>query len=251
MLESLRKIGIIFLIGVLCIGGSYFNLFIRRAAILFWEEPYPARKDICLEKHLKDKQMLSHTPDGAVIICGDSLMDFWLRDAPDSWERLMAPLGCANVATDGDTIGNLRWRIRDGLFGHLKPSMVVICIGTNNISMNAPDWLVFRGLKDLVGELRERFDESVSLVLIPPFNAGENTSMEGFRGKMMKEPWGRNIFICPLYKDLQEENLIRAKHEYMEDSVHLSRAGYERIALSLSRFIKNKREAAPSGRCGQ
>ena len=239
----IKKIALCLLIGVVCVVCAYLTLFARRAEIVFLEEEYPEMGAKRLEKHARDKHILDESPDGAIIVCGDSLMNFWLKDSPESWKRFMEPLGCSNVATAGDTIGNLRWRIHDGLFDLARPSVIVLCIGTNNISINTPDWLVMRGLRSLVHELKEKYDEPIRLVLIPPLNAKEETSMWRFREKMLSEPWGRNIYVCPLFKELQEPGQTRAADRYMADNVHLSPAGYERIAAPLSRFVESVKKS--------
>lgn len=240
----LKKIAFCLLIGAVCVGFVYLNLMVRRGIIALGEEPYPTADIQRIEKHKRDKLALSHAGDGGVIVCGDSLMGFWLRESPASWEYFMKPLGCMNVATGGDTVGHLRWRIRDGLFEHAKPSVVVICIGTNNISMDTPPWLVMWGLKNLVAEMRKIYDESVSFVLIPPFGGEEGSPMFDFRESMLHADWGKNIIVYPLFKELQEGGQVGGDGKYLLDGVHLSALGYERIAAPLARLIAGMKQPA-------
>jgi beta-glucosidase len=93
-----------------------------------------------------------------VLFLGDSITEAWEKDGAAVWEEFFAPLGAANFGIGGDTTQNVLWRITEG--GALKPvrpKVVVLLIGTNNIGLLGDDPPgVVRGIDAIVRTLRKQ-----------------------------------------------------------------------------------------------
>ena len=87
------------------------------------------------------KETASH--GGAdIVFIGDELTNLWDENTPDVdspltgfkvWEKVWAPLRAANFGLGGDRTENVLWRIDQGMMDGLKPKVIVLLIGKNNI----------------------------------------------------------------------------------------------------------------------
>ena len=97
--------------------------------------PYSPEQGALLEKHRQDKRNARLNPHAPVLILGDSIMEFWLKEGKHSWETWFSPLGCLNLGTRSETTGNLLWRLNDGLTSPLAPKIIVLHSGVNNLGV--------------------------------------------------------------------------------------------------------------------
>ena len=67
--------------------------------------PYSPEQGALLEKHRQDKRNARLNPHAPVLILGDSIMEFWLKEGKHSWETWFSPLGCLNLGTRSETTG--------------------------------------------------------------------------------------------------------------------------------------------------
>lgn len=81
-----------------------------------------------------------------VVIIGDSIVHYWggepqapLVWAAQSWADCFAGLSVENLGFGWDRTENVLWRIEHGELDDIKPKAVILLIGTNNISLNAPE----------------------------------------------------------------------------------------------------------------
>ncbi|HKB91914.1 MAG TPA: platelet-activating factor acetylhydrolase IB subunit [Opitutaceae bacterium] len=73
-----------------------------------------------------------------VLFIGDSITDFWRdenkpRGGKAVWDANFASLHAANFGIGADRTQHVLWRIENGELDGLKPKVVVLLIGTNNI----------------------------------------------------------------------------------------------------------------------
>jgi len=69
-----------------------------------------------------------------VIFFGDSLTDYWRDRGRASWDQHFAPLGAANFGISGDRTQQVLWRIERGELDGFAPKLVVLLIGSNNLT---------------------------------------------------------------------------------------------------------------------
>jgi lysophospholipase L1-like esterase len=117
-----------------------------------------------------------------VLFLGDSITDFWRREQTGMtggtvggkkvWDREFAPLKAANFGISGDRTQHVLWRLENGELDGLKPKVVVLMIGTNNLGFerdnvtprNTPAQAA-EGVKDIVKVLRAKLPKTKILVL--------------------------------------------------------------------------------------
>jgi beta-glucosidase len=103
-----------------------------------------------------------------VIFYGDSITMGW----KNRWEKILAPLHVVNYGIGGHATRQLLWRIGHGEVDGLKPKLVVLGIGTNNLygDKNAgSDAEIAKGVEAVVKLLREKLpDTKILLVALLP-----------------------------------------------------------------------------------
>ena len=66
----------------------------------------------------------------------------------DIWRELFSPLLALNFGIGGDSTQHVLWRLENGELEHIRPQIVVVCLGTNNHSHTAEQ--VTGGIKAIV-----------------------------------------------------------------------------------------------------
>jgi lysophospholipase L1-like esterase len=108
-----------------------------------------------------------------LLFIGDSITDFWRAENPNRggkavWDKTFAPLKAANFGINADRVQNVLWRVQNGELDGIKPKVIVMMIGTNNLapdgSRNTPEQTI-EGYKMLVNEIRQRQPEAKLLLL--------------------------------------------------------------------------------------
>jgi lysophospholipase L1-like esterase len=71
-----------------------------------------------------------------VLFLGDSTTDFWRRDNVEEIWANFNRYASANFGISGDKTQHVLWRIENGELNNIKPKVVLIMIGTNNLKLN-------------------------------------------------------------------------------------------------------------------
>lgn len=99
-----------------------------------------------------------------LLFLGDSITAGWLGPGLDSadrsgplaiWDARYAPRHAENFGIGGDHVEHLLWRLRHGELGRIRPEVVVLLIGTNNIALDPPG-AIAEGIAAVVAEIRRR-----------------------------------------------------------------------------------------------
>ncbi|KAI5708699.1 hypothetical protein M8J76_001434 [Diaphorina citri] len=80
------------------------------------------------EQHL----LLAKESEPDVIFIGDTVLNY--LGQTQTWRELFEPLHCINFSIGFEKIQNTLWRIEDGILDNIKPKVVVILVGSNNVS---------------------------------------------------------------------------------------------------------------------
>jgi enterochelin esterase-like enzyme/lysophospholipase L1-like esterase len=93
--------------------------------------------------------------DVDVMFLGDSITEMWTKSV---WDENFSKFKPANFGIGGDNTGNVLWRLQDPAIANLKPKLVVLLIGVNNINLcgEKPEE-VFLGIQAVVAKLRELY----------------------------------------------------------------------------------------------
>lgn len=189
--------------------------------------------------------------DPEIVMIGDSITHFWggqpddpLKHGGDSWTEAFGDTPVLNMGFGWDRTQNVLWRLEHGEFDGLHPRVVVLNIGTNNITetenarANTPEEIC-EGILAICQQLHALSPKS-RIVVMGVFPRGQD-STDPFRDCIAK------------INDLLEENLqsliyaslldIGAQFlqpdasispEIMFDFTHLTPAGYAIWAKALA-----------------
>jgi lysophospholipase L1-like esterase len=113
--------------------------------------------------------MKTRQPD--IVMLGDSITHFWggdpvggRRTGAAVWDKFFAGRRVVNLGFGWDRTENVLWRLTHGEFDHAQPKVVVVLIGTNNISLNTPDEIA-AGISAICVELHRRAPAARILLL--------------------------------------------------------------------------------------
>ena len=173
---------------------------------------------------------------GAVdlLFVGDSITALWDATAPATWSRYYAPRRAANFGIGGDHTQHILWRLDHGELEGIKPRVVVLMVGTNNIPHDSEDQ-VFEGVAAVVNRVRLKLPES-KVLLLGIFPRGldrdpsqpttaPDTRVDRLNARLARLEDGRAIEyldIGPAFLDPSG----RLVQSIEPDFLHLSRKGY-------------------------
>src|SRR6188474_2000920 len=124
---------------------------------------------------------LMKTRQPEIVMLGDSITHFWggdpdgegvagRRTGVEEWNRVFAGRRVVNLGYGWDRTENVLWRLTHGEFDDVRPKVVVVMIGTNNIKLNTPDEIA-AGIAAICAELHRR-SASTRILLLGIFPRG-------------------------------------------------------------------------------
>jgi len=180
-----------------------------------------------------------------VVFFGDSLTDYWRDRGRASWDEHFAPLKAANFGISGDRTQQVLWRIERGELDGLHPKVVVLLIGTNNLTpglgensltpKNSPDETT-AGVAAILQTMRRRLPEArILLHAILPRDAPSQPirrEVDETNAKLARLADGNAVtFFDPSAQFLGADGTI--SREIMPDLLHLNAHGYAQWAEAL------------------
>jgi lysophospholipase L1-like esterase len=100
--------------------------------------------------------------DVDLLFLGDSITQGWNNNRV--WQRFYTPRRAANFGIGGDRTQHVLWRLGHGEVDSIRPKVVVLLIGTNNIGANTNEE-VYEGVKAIIETLRTKLPETRVLLL--------------------------------------------------------------------------------------
>ncbi len=98
-----------------------------------------------------------------IVLLGDSITRRWTTGAGKPiYEKRYAPLGAINLGISSDGTQHVLWRLQHGVLDALHPKMVLLLIGTNNLS-EEPEAVAY-GVWSIVNQIRTTHPETRVLV---------------------------------------------------------------------------------------
>ncbi len=167
-----------------------------------------------------------------VLFYGDSITQGWNEAGRLVWDSRIAPMKAANFGIGGDSTRQLLYRIERGEIDGLRPKVVVLMIGTNNLynDFNAgTDREIVRGIRAVIGRLRSRLPDSRILLLgiLPWQNRHFGQRIANINAALREFDDGRKLRFLDLSPHFQSAPGQLIEGLYEADSVHLREAGYE------------------------
>ena len=174
----------------------------------------------------------------ALVFLGDSITAGWPRELLAEQFAAYSP---ANHGISGDWIQGLRWRIAHGVYDQIKPRVIVLLIGVNNLSNGFTPDEVALGTRLLVEELRAKTPATRILLLgifprgrsfVPP--AGDEIRAVNALTARLAD--NEHVFFLDLSPVLTEPDGSVAA-EVFPDGLHPGRPGYQRWAEAIKPHV--------------
>lgn len=179
--------------------------------------------------------------EAELVFLGDSITD--MARSSESWKNTFSGYRYVNFGIGGDCTQNVLWRLEHGEIGALKPKLVVVLIGTNNIGMTQDDvGAVTRGITAVVGKLRAGLPATKILVLgIFPrdekADAPVRATIAKINGVLAKLDDGKKVFVRDIGKVFLESDGTLST-AVSADHLHLTEEGYRRWTEAIAPMVK-------------
>jgi len=98
----------------------------------------------------------SREKDPDVIFLGDDILGT-LQDT-ETWHQYFAPMHCLNFSIHNDRTENILWRVENGELDNVRPKIVVLHVGTNNVDNNAEE--IVDGIISIINSIRKRLKDT-------------------------------------------------------------------------------------------
>jgi lysophospholipase L1-like esterase len=182
-----------------------------------------------------------------VLFLGDAITQGWEGAGKEAWQKHFEPLRSANFGIGGDRTQNLLWRVGDGkeLQG-LRPKVVVLLIGTNNLSSDSAEEIA-DGITAVVREVKKQLPQTRVLLLgVLPRGARAD---DKFRDKIKevnrraaKLDADQQLRYLDAGARLLDKDGTLPSDVMKPDAVHLTAKGYqvlaEAVAPALGEMLK-------------
>ena len=192
------------------------------------------------------QQFVTRSQQGRVdiVFLGDSITKGWKQAESTNWTESTPPLQTVNYGIGGDTTRQVIWRIKHGELDGIKPKLVVLMIGTNNLYADhnsGTNEQIVDGVKTILGLIREKSPDTRVLLhgVLPrerKFWCDRIAVLNGLLA-VLNEP-GRVQFHDAGAKFIGEDGEIN-KELFSADLVHLNAAGYEMLTAAVKPLVKS------------
>jgi lysophospholipase L1-like esterase/ketosteroid isomerase-like protein len=201
---------------------------------------------------LAHQQMLENLQKGHIDVyfTGDSITRRWrATDYPQflaNWNENFFGWNAANFGWGGDTIQNIRWRLRNGELDGVHPRVIVLLAGTNNLGrVPASDNEVAeitRGIKALLDTMRKKAPRATIIVMgifprndrVPP--TAVIPSINSINANLARLGDGKTIRYLNINDKLADQH-GRLFEGVTVDRLHLSLKGYQIWADALNPLL--------------
>lgn len=170
---------------------------------------------------------------GQIVFIGDSITDLYVLD--DYYNDL--PLAVYNRGIGGDTTEGVLKRLKVSLFD-IKPSKVVLMIGTNDVNGKRPNDEILYTYRQIVNKIRIELPDAdlYCMSIIPQGKALEDyTSVDvdlstekilELNPEIKKIAEEKGATYIDLFSHVADENNLLIER-YSDDAIHLNAAGFE------------------------
>lgn len=169
---------------------------------------------------------------GAVVFLGDSITQGWGDDMGGSFRGLKV----ANRGISGDTTRGVLIRLEGDVLA-LRPSAVVILIGTNDLEEGADPETIAGNLK-LILERLKAHDDALPIILSKVFPSSQSKRRPAEKIRRINELYAALVKTAPQVTLLETWALFAndegdAKEEELPDRLHPNALGYAKWAAAL------------------
>lgn len=174
-----------------------------------------------------------------LVFFGDSITEGW-NEHPTIWASAFGLYKPLNFGMGGDRTQHILWRIENGELDGIEPKVVVIMIGTNNITSDTASGIA-SGIARIVELIRAK-SPATKVLLLGIFPRGKKPDPYRERVKevnltIKKLDDNKNVFFLDLGgKFLQSDGTMTK--EIMPDFLHPSAKGYQIWAEGMAPLLE-------------
>gem|GEM_PF-866889 len=203
-----------------------------------WHDQHSDINDAVLDKEPID-----------LVLLGDSITQSWGGPKRSVWgpgaaarEEFFGSYRHANFGISGDRTEHLLWRIDHGNFDKIAPRVIVVMIGTNNLSVGHSPEQIAAGIGAVIDRLNAKTPRS-QIVLVGVLPRGK-TADDPFRKKVralnaLLGPFSENdrVTFADMSDLFLEEDRTARADLFGGDFLHLRAAGYSAWAAALGPIV--------------
>jgi len=200
-----------------------------------YDMPWMSVEDWCrrVSSNLNDPSR-----EGArLVFMGDSITEGWRHAAKDVWDQYFSDYQALSLGVSGDQTQHLLWRLANGEVDQLRPELLVLLIGVNNVGYGG--WSeadTAAGVKAVLSDLRRRLPET-KIIHLAIFPAGASKDDE-FRKKIQRTNELLQDIQIPevIFRDIGSAFMDAdggISSHVMYDYLHPTSEGYRRWAAAL------------------
>ncbi|THD19631.1 Platelet-activating factor acetylhydrolase IB subunit gamma [Fasciola hepatica] len=203
------------------------------------QAPDPAGDGCWISQHMRFVfQTSEREPD--VVLLGDSIL--LNMQFTKVYQTYLEPLHCVNFSIYSDQTQNILWRIENGELGGFSPKVIVIMIGTHNVTHSAEE--VVRGITTIV-ETVKRKQPHASVIVMGLLPCGREPNPRRAKhekvNKLLSKEFDQQSKVTFIHPDW--ENFIQPNgtisHRDMYDYMHPTESGYAKLADPLIEELQN------------
>jgi lysophospholipase L1-like esterase len=191
------------------------------------------------ERHLK------RAAEGPVdlLFLGDSITAAWSNRGKPAWDQHFAKHQAAAFGVSSDRTQQVLWRIDNGALDRIRPRLVVLLIGTNNVATGDPPDRIAAGVRTVLDRIHAKApDARVLLMAIFPRahqrDAGQPTeTIRQTNALLAKLADGQRVRFLDIGPALLNPDGTFSK-DIMPDYLHLSPDGYRRWAQAIAPTVE-------------
>jgi platelet-activating factor acetylhydrolase IB subunit beta/gamma len=188
-----------------------------------------------------------------ILLLGDSITQQWgsTLDKPgtnpfnDPWNKVFGNYKTVNTGIGGDKIQNILWRFDHGGVEGLKPKVVILLAGNNNMFFTPETGIepVAQGIITSVYRIKEEFP-AAHIIVVKIFPAGDPSAR--FYQDIVKTniaidklnlEQNESVSVLDIWNEMVNSNGEVKEELFTVDKIHLSLDGYELYASKLKPII--------------
>jgi lysophospholipase L1-like esterase len=175
---------------------------------------------------------------------GDSITDFWQNRHKSNWDAHLGGWKSADFGISGDRTQHVLWRINNGELDGVKPKVIVLLIGTNNLASNT----VFaensvddtaKGVKAIVDTLKEKQPQAHILLMgvFPREDKPLNDKVDALNARISSLDDGRQVKYLNINASFTDSHGKLLKGVMLRDNLHPDDKGYDLWAAAITPLL--------------
>lgn len=173
--------------------------------------------------------------DPDIVFLGDSITEVW---EPGLFTHFFGGYSTLNLGVSGDVTQSMLMRLGQGQWSNLRPRVIVLLIGTNNLTLNSPPPDVAVGVAEILRFLRQKSPQSkIILVGLLPrgqFAAEEQRAVvDQVNVRIKRCADNSSIFYLDAWPTLLDHQGTMS-FQISPDTLHMSAVGYALLGTVLN-----------------